>query len=47
MERWINRINSTAGPADSTSPGRSQTLPARTDEQKETKKKGFFTMKKK
>ena len=47
MEHWTNRISAACGPTDSATPGRSQTLPARTDEQKETKKKGFFTMKKK
>ncbi|XP_052270062.1 spectrin beta chain-like isoform X3 [Dreissena polymorpha] len=45
MEKWINTINNTSrsGP----SPSRSQTLPARTEEHKDPKKKGFLTFKKK
>ena len=44
MVHWVNRINATT---ESASPRRSQTLPVRTEEQKESKKKRLFTMKKK
>ena len=47
MERWIRIINS-AAPKSGDAPTRSQTLPARTDEpEQEKKKKGFLTFKKK
>lgn len=47
MERWINVINSTTSKGGA-APTRSQTMPARTDEPKDSaKKKGFLTFKKK
>lgn len=47
MARWVEKLNSTAARSGSV-PTRSQTLPARTDEPKDSsKKKGFLTFKKK
>jgi len=47
MDRWVQNINKTSIKAGAT-PTRSQTLPARTDEPKDSsKKKGFLTFKKK
>ncbi|XP_060584243.1 spectrin beta chain-like isoform X5 [Ruditapes philippinarum] len=47
MDRWMGVINSTASKGGA-APTRSQTMPARTDEPKDSaKKKGFLTFKKK
>ena len=49
MNLWINKIQSSTETEASPGPSRSQTMPAKGEEQKkdEPKKKGFFTMKKK
>ncbi|KAK3578499.1 hypothetical protein CHS0354_007749 [Potamilus streckersoni] len=48
MDHWISVLNAAAkGESIASGPSKVQTMPARTEEPKEPKKKGFFTLKKK